>query len=287
MSDRIYTMGIDVGGINIKGVLMRYDQANGQHELIDKETEKIRKRNPRDLSKEMTDLLLERNGLDYQKDIAYLASTGEGEMVEQKTGHFYSMTSHSRGGIFLVPNARTVVDMGGLYVRTIKVNEHGKVMDYKMTGQCASGSGQFIENISRYLGLAVNEIGEISLQADNPETPSGICAVLAETDVINLVSKGLSTPNIVKGINLSIASRIVKLLGALRAESPIALVGGMGMNVGMIQAVEELADVNLKGDEHEFVSSPDAIYSGAIGAALWGGFRYYKLKEKENALVVS
>ena len=156
------------------------------------------------------------------------------------------MTSHSRGGKHFFPNAKTVVDMGGLYVRAIKIDEKGKVMDYKMTGQCASGSGQFIENISRYLGLAIEEVGEMSLKADNPEVPSGICAVLAETDVINLVSKGLSTPNIVKGINLSIAQRVVKLLGALKAESPIALVGGMGMNEGMVQAVEELAEGKKK-----------------------------------------
>jgi benzoyl-CoA reductase subunit D len=280
MSETINTIGIDVGGSYIKGVLMRYDNENGDHQLIDKHTEKIRKRNPKEVSTEMIEFILSQNNLDYSQDIAYLASTGEGEMVERKTGHFYSMTTHSRGGKFFVPEAKTVVDMGGLYVRTIKVNEKGRVMDYKMTGQCASGSGQFIENISRYLGLAVNEIGEISLQADNPETPSGICAVLAETDVINLVSKGLSTPNIVKGINLSIANRIVKLLGSLKAESPIALMGGMGMNVGMIQAIEELAVSNLK-TKHEFISSPDSIYSGAVGAALWGGFRYYKIKKKE------
>jgi len=286
MSNLIYTLGIDVGGSYIKIALMSYDNENGNHQLIDKQTEKIRKRNPKEVSKEMIDFILEKNNLDYEKDIAYLASTGEGEMVEQKTGHFYSMTTHSRGGKFFVPEAKTVVDMGGLYVRTIKVDERGKVLDYKMTGQCASGSGQFIENISRYLGLAVSEIGEISLQADNPETPSGICAVLAETDVINLVSKGLSTPNIVKGINLSIANRIVKLLGSLKAESPIALMGGMGMNVGMLQAVEELAASNLK-TKHEFVSSPDAIYSGAVGAALWGGFRYYKMKQKGAVLATS
>ena len=285
MSDTIYTMGIDVGGSYIKGVLMKYDNENSKHELIDKQTEKIRKRNPKEVAKEMIEYILEKNNLD-NKDIAYLASTGEGEMVEQKTGHFYSMTTHSKGGKFFIPDARTVVDMGGLYVRTIKVNEQGKVMDYKMTGQCASGSGQFIENISRYLGLAVDEIGEMSLQADNPETPSGICAVLAETDVINLVSKGLSTPNIVKGINLSIANRIVKLLGALKAESPIALMGGMGMNVGMIQAIEELAETNMK-TKHDFISSPDAIYSGAVGAALWGGFRHYKLKQKQAELATS
>jgi len=284
MSDTIYTMGMDVGGSYVKGVIMTYNHETGNHEILDKQTEKIRKRNPKDVVVDTVDLLLERNNLNYDKDIAYLASTGEGEMVEKKTGHFYSMTSHSRGGKFFDNEAKTVVDMGGLYVRAIKIDERGKVLDYKMTGQCASGSGQFIENISRYLGLAIEEVGPMSLEADNPEVPSGICAVLAETDVINLVSKGLSTANIVKGINLSIAARVVKLLGSLKAESPIILVGGMGMNTGMLQAVEELSKDKKKVDM-KFVSSPDSIYSGAIGAALWGGFRYYKLKEKEAAVV--
>lgn len=283
MSEMIYTMGIDVGGSYVKGVIMAYDNISGKHKIIDKQTEKIRKRNPKDVVIDTVEILFDRNNFTYE-DIAYLASTGEGEMVERKTGHFYSMTSHARGGKFFVPNARTIVDMGGLYVRAIKIDNRGKVLDYKMTGQCASGSGQFIENISRYLGLAIEEVGPMSLQADNPEVPSGICAVLAETDVINLVSKGLSTANIVKGINLSIASRVVKLLGSLRAESEIALVGGMGMNTGMLQAVEELSKEKKKTDLI-FASHPDAIYSGAVGAALWGGFRYYKLKEKEAAVV--
>jgi len=280
MSDTIYTMGVDVGGSYVKAVIMSYNNETGDHKIVDKQTEKIRKRNPKDVVIDAVDILLERNNLNYDKDIAYLASTGEGENVIKKTGHFYGMTTHSRGGKFFAPNAKTVVDLGGLYVRAIKIDEKGKVIDYKMTGQCASGSGQFIENISRYLGLAIEEVGPISLKADNPEVPSGICAVLAETDVINLVSKGLSTANIVKGINLSIASRAIKLLGALKAESPIALVGGMGMNVGMIQAIEELSKEKGKKDI-EFISCPDAIYSGAIGAALWGGYRYYKLKEKK------
>lgn len=276
-------MGVDVGGSYVKAVLMSYDQATGDHRLLDKQTEKIRKRNPKDVVVDAVDMILERNQLNYDEDIAYLASTGEGEMVVKKTGHFYSMTSHARGGIFFAPGVKTVVDMGGLYVRAIKVDSKGKVLDYKMTGQCASGSGQFIENISRYLGLAIEEVGEISLKADNPEVPSGICAVLAETDVINLVSKGMSTPNIVKGINISIAQRVVKLLGSLNAESPVVLVGGMGMNAGMIQAINELSADNRK-KAVEFISHPDAIYSGAIGAALWGGFRYYILKEKKVLL---
>lgn len=281
MDREIYTMGIDVGGSYIKGVLMNYSDGPS---IIDKKIEKIRKRSPIKLSKSVIESLLIENGIE-EIDLAYLASTGEGEMVPGKTGHFYSMTTHARGGMFFCPQAKTVVDMGALYVRAIKINEKGRVLDYQMTGQCASGSGQFIENISRYLGLSIDEIGDISLKADNPEIPSGICAVLAETDVINSVSRGIKTPNIVKGIHLSIANRVVRLVMKLRGESPVVLVGGMAMNKGMIQAIEELLNENKK--EIEILTHPDAMYSGAIGAALWGGFRYNKLKNKEELSVHS
>jgi len=210
-----------------------------------------------------------------------VASTGEGDLVTRKTGHFYSMTTHARGGQYFHPDVRTVVDMGALYVRAIRINPEGRVMDYKMTGQCASGSGQFIENISRYLGLAIEEVGEISLQSENPETPSGICAVLAETDVINMVSRGITTPDIVKGIHLSVANRVIRLLSSLKAESPIALTGGMAMNTGMVQAIEELTKESKY--DWRFESHPGAIYSGAIGAAIWSAFRFMKLREKEKS----
>lgn len=274
MNKAILTAGIDVGGSYIKGVILKYAD---NPQLVDKKVVKIRKRNPTDVATEMIDYLLARNNMTLEKDIAYLASTGEGEMVQHKTGHFYSMTTHARGGKFLLENAKTVVDMGALYARAIKIDERGKVMDYQMTGQCASGSGQFIENISRYLGLAIEEVGEISLQAKEPEIPSGICAVLAETDVINSVSRGIETANIIKGIHLSIANRIVRLITKLRAESPIVLVGGMAKNAGMVEAVKEMAAEHK--NNYEISTHPDAIYSGAIGAAIWGGYRNNKLKD--------
>ena len=280
INNEIYTIGIDVGGSYIKAVLMSYSE---QQEILIKKSEKIRKRNPSVLSEEVINYLLEKKNLKHS-DISYIASTGEGEMVKHKKGHFYSMTTHSKGGQYLSGGARTVVDMGALYVRAIKVSDQGRVIDYKMTGQCASGSGQFIENISRYLGLAIEEVGDISLQAKNPETPSGICAVLAETDVINMVSRGISITNIIKGIHLSIANRVVKLISSLKAESPIILTGGMAANKGMVQALDELTREG--GYEWEIETHPDAIFAGAIGAALWGGFRYNKLKEKENHILV-
>lgn len=274
-AEAVYTMGIDVGSNFIKLVLMKYSD---NPKLIDKHTEKIRKRNPTQVADEMVQLMLDKNNLRYE-DIAYLASTGEGDLVKRKRGHFYGMTTHARGAHFFYPEARTVVDLGALYVRCIRINEGARVEDYKMTGQCASGSGQFLENISRYLGLSIEEVGEVSLQSSNPEISSGICAVLAETDVINMVSRGIKTPDIIKGIHLSIASRVIKLLGSLKAESPIILTGGMALNKGMIQAIDE----TLKEGSKKFVihAHPDSIYGGAIGAAIWGGYRHFKLKEKQ------
>ena len=74
-------------------------------------------------------------------EVDYIATTGEGENVKFATGHFYSMTTHARGGVFLVPEARAVVDIGALNGRAIYVDERGKVLSYKMTSQCASGLG--------------------------------------------------------------------------------------------------------------------------------------------------
>ncbi|MFI5222512.1 MAG: BadF/BadG/BcrA/BcrD ATPase family protein, partial [Bacteroidia bacterium] len=74
-------------------------------------------------------------------------------------------------------------------------------------------------------------------------------------------------------------NRIIKLMSSLKAESPIVITGGMSLNVGMLQAIEE----QLKETGKTFIikTHPDAIYAGALGAALWGGFRHNKLKEKE------
>lgn len=275
MEKSFYTMGIDVGSNFIKLVLVDYSEKSL---IVDKQTEKIRKRNPTQVADEMITTMLAKHNLKYE-DVVYLASTGEGDLVKRKRGHFYGMTTHAKGAHYLFPDARTVIDMGALFVRAVKISADARVEDYKMTGQCASGSGQFVENISRYLGLSIEEVGDVSLSATTPEISSGICAVLAETDVINMVSRGISTPNIIKGIHLSIANRIIKLLSSLKGESPIILTGGMALNKGMMQAIEE--QLKESGKKFEIKTHPDAIYAGALGAALWGGFRHIKLKEKK------
>jgi benzoyl-CoA reductase subunit D len=161
--------------------------------------------------------------------------------VDFRRGHFYGMTTHSRGAVFLVPSARAVLDVGALHARAMKIDEKSRVLGYRMTSQCASGSGQFLENVARYLGVALEEVGALSCQASTPEQVSSICAVLAETDVINMVSRGISTANILKGIHQSMSGRYLKLLRAIGAEKDVLVTGGLAADAGLAEAMREQA----------------------------------------------
>jgi benzoyl-CoA reductase subunit D len=270
-----FTVGIDIGSGAVKTVLFRGE------EWLAKRVERIRRRDPLDLARQGFEEVLEEQRL-AEKDIAYIATTGEGENVKFATGHFYSMTTHARGGIYLEPQARAVVDIGALNGRAIYIDERGKVLSYKMTSQCASGSGQFLENIARYLGVAVEEIGTLSKTSQQPEKVSSICAVLAETDVINMVSRGIATPDILKGIHLSMASRLVKLLKVTGiTKGTVLLTGGLALDAGLLAALQEEL-VNEKISGLTAMSHPDSIHAGAIGAALWGAFRHRKLADLQS-----
>jgi len=267
-----YTAGIDIGSGAVKTVLFK------DEEWLAKRVERIRRRAPMDLARQGLDDVLREKGLE-EKDLAYVATTGEGENVKFATGHFYSMTTHARGAVFLNPEARAVVDIGALNGRAIYIDERGKVLSYKMTSQCASGSGQFLENIARYLGVAVEEIGPLSRSSKNPEKVSSICAVLAETDVINMVSRGIATADILKGIHMSMASRLAKLLKVTGIIKGLALLtGGLALDEGLLAALrEELVNEKIAG--LTATNHPDSIYAGAIGAALWGAYRHGKITE--------
>ncbi len=273
-----YSIGIDIGSGAIKTVLFEHDGQD--HRWIAKRCERIRKRDPFDLARQGYEEVLEEGGLK-PEDIDYVATTGEGENVTFATGHFYSMTTHARGGVFLEPEAKAVFDVGALNGRAIRVDERGKVLSYKMTSQCASGSGQFLENIARYLGVAVEEIGPLSCKSTDPEKVSSICAVLAETDVINMVSRGIATSDILKGIHLSMASRIVKLLKVTGIKDGTVLItGGLALDSGLLAAIQE--EMSNEKIAVKAISHEDSIFAGAIGAAIWGEFRHHKLAELQS-----
>ncbi len=280
----IITAGIDVGSGAVKAVTMRHSEDH--QEILSSVSSRIRKREIRSVVEEVFAKAVAEGDAE---EIHYVASTGEGEDLPFATGHFYGMTTHARGALYLEPHARAVLDIGALHARAVAMDGKGRVQGYKMTSQCASGSGQFLENIARYLGVSQAEVGPLSMQSEKPEKVSSICAVLAETDVINMVSRGISTPDILRGIHESMAGRFIRLLRSLEIGRVVFVSGGLASDEGLLSAIRAGLEQEGGGDSDpiEIVSHPMSIHAGAIGAALWGGFRYRKLGRGGVAWTVS
>jgi benzoyl-CoA reductase subunit D len=267
------TAGIDVGSAAVKVALVE-SRDDGSASMLAGRAERVRRRDPVAIAHDVFEEALAEAGVE-RAALGYIATTGEGDAIPFRTGHFYGMTTHARGGLFLEPEARGVVDIGALHARAVKMDARARVLGYRMTSQCASGSGQFLENIARYLGVTLAEIGTLSIQGDRPESCSSICAVLAETDVINMVSRGVTIPNILKGIHQSMAGRYLKLLVSAGVRDVLLVTGGLAADQGLLTALREAAAEQEA--PFDIRSHPQSILAGALGAALWGAFRSRKL----------
>lgn len=276
----VVTAGIDVGSSAVKAVLMAVEE-DGSARRLAFIVERLRRRTPEAVARIALEACLVSARLDRER-VVYIATTGEGDRVDERTGHFYGMTTHARGAIWLDPEVRGAIDVGALHARAMVFDERSRVTGYRMTSQCASGSGQFLENIARYLGIALEEVGPLSLTSDEPELCSSICAVLAETDVINMVSRGIVAPNIIRGIHQSMAQRYVRLLMSAGAIGPVLVTGGLAADTGLVSALEEAA--REQSTRISLRAHPDSVLAGALGAALWGAYRA-RLMEARAATV--
>ncbi|MBL8718859.1 MAG: hypothetical protein JNL79_22950 [Myxococcales bacterium] len=277
------SLGIDAGSSAIKVAVVE-SNAGEDVRLLATVVQRIRRRNVFDVVKATYEEACLRAKVD-AKDLCYVASTGDVDAVEFATGHFYGMTTHARGALFLVPEARAVLDIGALHARAIRMDERGKVLGHRMTSQCASGTGQFLENIARYLGVPLEDVGQLSRDSGVKEEVSSVCAVLAETDVINMVSRGLTAGDILRGIHISIAGRLVRLLRSAGAEGMVALTGGLALDTGLVSVLcDQLSKEQNKAKKplppltarsHEL-----SLFAGAIGAGILGAYRHDQLARR-------
>jgi benzoyl-CoA reductase subunit D len=278
MSNVLTTAGVDVGSSSIKVAIVRSRDPEDVIVLA-KQWQRIRRRNVHEVVRTTMAECCAQAGV-RQEDLDYIASTGDGDAVPFRTGHFYSMTTHARGALFLDPEVRAVVDAGALHARAIRIDDRGKVLAHRMTSQCASGTGQFLENIARYLGVPLEDIGTMSQAAERAEPVSSICAVLAETDVINMVSRNIPTSEILRGIHESIAGRLVRLVRSTAASGAVMVTGGLALDAGLVSCLhDQLARTAVGAEPPQAIRAvADAPFAGALGGALLAARRRLQLE---------
>ena len=130
----------------------------------------------------------------------------------------------------------------------------------------------FREVVGREVRGSLEDLGQLSLNSDAPQQISSVCAVFAESEIINLVTGGVSVENIIRGIHDSLAQRALQLLKRVGLEPEVTFVGGMALQSGQIKALE--ASLGLPVNVAE---TPDLV--AALGAALLGKIR---LETKEQ-----
>ena len=172
------------------------------------------------------------------------------------------ITCHAKGAHFLHPAVRTVIDIGGQDSKVIRIEPDGSVANFVMNDKCAAGTGRFLEMMARTLELSLEEISTIGLQWKEEITISSMCTVFADSEVVSLVAQNKALPDIVHGLNQSVATRAAALFRRVGGENPCMMTGGVSRNRGVVAAIEERLGQPL------FIH-PDAQLCGALGAALF------------------
>ncbi|MCP4872253.1 MAG: 2-hydroxyglutaryl-CoA dehydratase [Proteobacteria bacterium] len=197
-------------------------------------------------------------------DVAYTIATGIGRhQCDFKDLAATDLTANGRGANFLFPGTRTVLDIGGQTMKAIRVDERGKVKSFRLNDKCAAGTGAFLEKTARYMGYSTEEIGPLMTTSRESVPISGVCAVFAESEVINHLSIGTPPCDIMQGAIESLTGRSVQLMKRAKAEPEFTLVGGILRFDTMAQAVRDRLQKEVNVPEGDLCQ-----YTAALGASI-------------------
>jgi predicted CoA-substrate-specific enzyme activase len=264
-----YTVGIDVGSTYTKALVLRHD-----NEIVGRAMQptgfKLTEIAEHVHKAALADAKL---GSD---DAAYVVATGFGRhQVAIADLKVTDITAAARGTTRLFPATQTILDVGGQTMKASRLGDGAKVKSFRLNDKCAAGTGAFLEKTARYMGYSTEEIGPLVATSKEPITISGVCAVFAESEVINHLSQGVAPADIMHGAIVSLVGRSVQLMKRVRMEPEYTLIGGILRFRRMADVIrKELGtDVNVpEGDLVQFTS--------ALGAAVLGHRRLEQLAKE-------
>jgi predicted CoA-substrate-specific enzyme activase len=176
----------------------------------------------------------------------------------------------ARGMRIFHPNVRTVFEMGGQtskFLRLGAANDSMQmdIIDYQASGECAAGTGSFIDQQASRLRYSIEDVGPAASSAACSARIAGRCSVFAKTDMIHAQQKGYTTDQILRGLCDAVArnfkSSIVK---GRRITPPVAFIGGVAMNESIRKS---LCEAFKLGDD-DFLVPELYGWMGAAGAAV-------------------
>jgi predicted CoA-substrate-specific enzyme activase len=248
--------GFDFGTLAAKAVLMK-DGSVVSYEISEVKAE------PERVVAGVMEKVLSKAGLSAD-DIEGSASTGWGRksvrFADLEVGELPCL---ARGAHWLLPSARTVIDVGGQNSRALGVNSVGKILEYNLNDKCAAGTGRFFELVAEALEVRLEELAELASRSRSPARITSQCSVFAESEVVALLNEGADLPDIVAGVHDSTVRRLVAIVGGIDVTEDVIITGGCAKNERLVSGLESSLNVQISRPDVD----PQLV--GAIGAALF------------------
>lgn len=253
----VYVLGVDSGSTSTDAVVVDGEGTVVASVILptgSKATESARK---------AIEQVLEQAGID-RDQVTLAVATGYGrDSIPDMDTSITEITCHARGAHALCPEAMTIVDIGGQDSKVIKLDHDGGVVNFVMNDKCAAGTGRFLEMMARTMELPLDEFCRQGLEWKKDVKISSMCTVFAESEVVSLVADDTPVPDIIHGLDQSVASKIRSLAKRVKAEPPYLMTGGVANNEGVVTAIGEALGAPV-------ATSADSQLCGALGAALLG-----------------
>ncbi|MCL2126523.1 MAG: acyl-CoA dehydratase activase [Oscillospiraceae bacterium] len=204
---------------------------------------------------------LEKAGLSLG-EISCIVATGYGRNTFAPADKTFSeLSCHARGAQYLLPEVRTVIDIGGQDCKAMHLTADGKLDGFTMNDKCAAGTGRFLEVMSGVLEIGLEDMGRLGDSAERIIDITSTCTVFAESEVISQLALGADKRGLIAGIHRSVAVKAAGIAKRLGVVAPVFMTGGVSQNSGVLGALESELGTALRTD-------PRAQLAGAIGAAL-------------------
>jgi predicted CoA-substrate-specific enzyme activase len=247
--------GVDAGSRSIKVVLIDSDALSiAASGIMDQGIQQTA------LAHQLFEEVLQKAHID-KDDVQRTVATGYGRTtVDFADTTITEITCHATGVRHLVPDAMTIIEIGGQDSKLLRLNENGSVRDFAMNDRCAAGTGRFLEMVASRIGVTLKELGEFAARSSKPASISSMCVVFAETEIIGLLASGVSPEDIVAGVQGAIAQRVSSMVGRT-VTPPVIFTGGVALIPGMDTALKAVLD-------HGVSVAPEPQMTGALGAAL-------------------
>jgi len=252
----VFALGIDIGSASSKGITLGNRGPMGSFECPSGGDFKL-------TADRVKDELLSQTGIS-ASDISRTIATGFGSKLVTFADEIKpDIVCQAKGVASLLPSVRTVIDVGDLYTKVLRIDGVGNVHHFLLSGKCAGGSGRILQVIAKVLQLRVEEIGELSLKSKKRVEFNTGCAVFAESEAISRLSQEVAKEDLLAGIHRALAAQINSLAERIGVEQEVAMVGGGARDVGLVRALKE-----VRG--HDILVPQRPHMTAALGAALIG-----------------